>query len=141
MITIKNAESYLKDQIGENTNDIEKVWGIFKAFCKEQVVGEEEKEILFQCGISNFTGEELFYFDFLRQFTIYEEDEYSHMEQLHCEFLFKPTDELRRLEIGEWSMDYDDNIDDFLNHIENLHEFKIPLSLKPIKSEIYQEEI
>ncbi|MED4455003.1 hypothetical protein [Metabacillus fastidiosus] len=107
MITIKDAESYLKDQIGEDTNDIEKVWDIFKAFCKEEVMGEEEKEILFQCGIFDFTGEELFYFDFLRQFTVYEEDEYSHMEQLHCEFLFKPTDELRRLEIGEWSMDYD----------------------------------
>ena len=68
------------------------------------------------------------------------EDEYSRMEQLHCEFLFKPTDELRRLEIGEWSMDYDD-IDDFFNEIENLKEFKIPLSLEPIKIEIYQEEI
>ena len=37
-------------------------------------------------------------------------------------------------------MDYDD-IDDFLNHIENLQEFKISLNLKPIKSEIYQEEV
>ena len=62
------------------------------------------------------------------------------MEQLHCEFLFKLTDELSKLEIGEWSMDYND-IDDFLNHIENLQEFKIPLNLKPIKSEIYQEEV
>lgn len=66
-----------------------------------------------------FTGEELFHFGFVRQFTVYEENEYSHMEQLHCEFLFKPTDELRSLEVSEWSMDYDD-IDDFLNHIENL---------------------
>lgn len=62
------------------------------------------------------------------------------MEQLHCEFLFKPTVELRKLEVEEWSMDYDD-IDGFLNHIENLQEFKIPLNLKPIKSEIYQEEV
>ena len=45
----------------------------------------------------DFTGEELFHFNFVRQFTVYEEDEYSHMEQLHCGFLFKPTDELRRL--------------------------------------------
>lgn len=62
------------------------------------------------------------------------------MEQLHCEFLFKPTDELRNFETSEWSMDYDD-IDDFLNHIETLQEFKTLLVLKPIKSEIYQEEI
>jgi len=34
-------------------------------------------------------------------------------------------------------MDYDE----FLNHIENLQEFKIPLNLKPIKSEIFREEV
>ncbi|MED4224421.1 hypothetical protein [Neobacillus cucumis] len=62
------------------------------------------------------------------------------MEQLHCEFLFKPTDELSKLETVEWSMDYED-LDDFLNHIENLQEFKIPLNSKPIKLDIYQEEV
>jgi hypothetical protein len=86
-----------------------------------------------------FRGEELFHLDFVRQFTVYKGDEYSRMEQLHCEFLFKPTDELSKLEIGEWSMDYED-VDDFFSHIENLQEFKIPLNLMPIKSEIYQEE-
>lgn len=140
MITVKNVESYLKDKIGEDADDIKKVWETFKDFCKEPVEGEEDKEILFECGVYDFTGEELFHFDFVRQFTVYEEDEYSHMEQLYCEFLFKPTDELRSLEVSEWSMDYDD-IDDFLNYIENLQEFKIPLNLKPIKSEIFQEEV
>lgn len=140
MITVKDAESYLKDKIGEDADDIKKVWETFKDFCKEPVEGEEDKEILFESGVYDFTGEELFHFDFVRQFTVYEEDEYSHMEQLHCKFLFKKTDELRSLEVSEWSMDYDD-IDDFLNHIENLQEFKIPLNLKPIKSEIYQEEV
>ncbi|NHC43209.1 hypothetical protein G6549_25310 [Bacillus sp. MM2020_1] len=140
MITVNNAKSYLKEKIGEDVNDIKKVWETFKDFCKEPVEGEEDKEILFQCGVYDFTGEELFHFDFVRQFTVYEEDEYSHMEQLHCEFLFKPTDELRNFETSEWSMDYDD-IDDFLNHIVTLQEFKTPLELMPIKSEIYQEEI
>ena len=140
MITVKNVESYLKNKIGEDTDEIKKVWETFKAFCKETVEGEEDKEILFQCGVYDFTGEDLFHFDFVRQFTVYEEDEYSHMVQLHCEFLFKPTDELSKLEVAEWSMDYDD-IDDFLNHIENLQEFKITLNLKPIKSEIYQEGV
>lgn len=140
MITVKNAESYFKDKIGEDANDINIVWETFKNFCKEPVEGEDDKEILFQCGVYDFTGEELFHFDFVRQFAVYEEDDYSHMEQLHCEFLFKPTVELRNLEVEEWSMDYED-IDDFFNHIENLQEFKIPLNLKPIKSEIYQEEV
>ena len=59
------------------------------------VEGEEETALLFQCGVYDFTGEELFYFDFVRQFTI-EEDGY--MEQLHCEFVFEPIEELRKLE-------------------------------------------
>lgn len=140
MVTVKNAESYLKEKIGEDADDIKKVWETFKDFCKEPVEGEEDKEILFHCGVYDFTGEELFHFDFVRQFTVYEEDEYSHMEHLHCEWLFKPIDELRKLEVSEWSMDYDD-IEDFFNHIEKLQEFKIPLNLKPIISEIYQEEV
>ncbi|MEH6945688.1 hypothetical protein V7068_01250 [Bacillus sp. JJ634] len=65
---------------------------------------------MLKCGVYDFTGEELFHFDFVRQFTVYEQDEYSHMEQLHCEFLFKPTDELSKLEVEEWSMDCDDII-------------------------------
>ena len=140
MIEVKNAESYIKDKIGVDSNDIKKVWETFKDFCKVPVEGEEEREILFQCGVYDFTGEELFYFDFVRQFSIYNEDEYSHMEQLHCGFFFKPTVELSNFVIVEWSMDYDE-IDDFFNHIENLQEFKIPSNLKPIKSEIYQEEV
>ena len=140
MITVKYAESYLKNKIGEDVDDIKKGWETFKEFCKEPVEGEEDKEILFECGVFDFTGEELFHFDLVRQFTVYEEDEYSHMEQLHCEFLFKQTDELRKLEISEWSMDYDD-IDDFFNHIENLQEFKILLNFNPIKLEIYKEEV
>lgn len=100
---------------------------------------EEDKEILFQCGVYDFTGEELFHLDFVRQFTVYEEDEYSLMKQLHCEFLFRPTDELSKLESEEWSMDYNE-VDDFFNQIEDLQEFKIPSNLKPIKLEIYQEE-
>jgi len=140
MISFKQAESYFKDRIGEDTNDIKKVWETFKNFCQEPVEGEEEKEILVQCGVYDFTGEELFHFDFVRQFTVYDEDEYSHMEQLHCEFLFNPTAELSNIVIEEWSMDFVD-LDDFFQHVENLQEFKFPLNLKAIRLEIYQEEI
>lgn len=109
-----------------------------KLFVK--IEGEEDKEILFQCGVYDYSGEDLFHFDFVRQFTIYEEDNYSQMEQLHCECLIEPIDELKKFEVSEWSMDYD-NIEDFFNHLENLQEFKIPLTFKPIKLEIYQEKI
>ena len=81
--------------IGENTYDIKKVWETFKSFCKGDVEGEEDKEILFECGISDFFGEELFFYNFVRQFSIYTDDQYSHIEQFRCDYLFEPTDELR----------------------------------------------
>ncbi|MDN4494712.1 hypothetical protein [Ureibacillus aquaedulcis] len=140
MLTVRNAESYLRNLISEDTDDLEKAWETFKAFCRETVEGEEEKEILFQCGVYEDSGEELFHFDFVRQFTIYEEENHSHMEQLHCHCLLEPTDDLRKMERAEWSMDYED-IDDFFERIEKLQEFKIPLNSKPIKLEIYQEKI
>ncbi|MFP3918206.1 hypothetical protein U5N28_10380, partial [Lysinibacillus telephonicus] len=99
MITVRNAESYLRNLISKDTDDIKNVWETFKAFCKEQVEGEEEKEILFQCGVYDFTGEKLFHFDFVRQFTIYEENNYSHIEQLYCKCLLKPTDDLKKFKV------------------------------------------
>lgn len=70
MIKVSNAENYLKDKIGENSNEITKVWEVFKTFGKEQVKDEEETTLLFQCGVYDFTGEKLFYYDFVRQFTM-----------------------------------------------------------------------
>ncbi len=140
MLTVRNVESYLKNLISEDTVDMNDMWETFKVFCREPVEGEEEKEILFQCGIYDYTGEDLFYFDFVRQFSIYKEDNHPHIEQLHCECVFEPTADLKKLEVSEWSMDYNE-IEGFFAHIENLQEFKIPLNSKPIKLKIYQEEI
>ena len=56
MITIADAENHLKNRIGEITNDVQKIWEEFKSFAKEVVVGEEEKAILFQCRVYDFTG-------------------------------------------------------------------------------------
>ncbi|RHW31395.1 hypothetical protein D1B33_17970 [Lysinibacillus yapensis] len=140
MLTVRNAESYLRNLISEDSDDINNVWETFKAFCRETVEGEENKEILFQCGVYDYNGENLFHFEFVRQFTIYEENNYSHIEQLHCGCLFEPTDELKNLEVSEWSMDYDD-LEDYFNHIESLQEFKIPLNSKPIRIEIVQGSI
>ncbi len=138
LLKISNAESYLKDKIGENSNDVARVWEVFKSFAKEQVIDEEETAILFQCGVYDFTGEELFYYDFVRQFTNGEDEP---MEQLHCEFVFKPTNELKKLKTTEWYFDTDGDINDFFTNIGNLEEFKIPLKSTPIQLSIYQEEI
>jgi hypothetical protein len=137
MITIANAETHLKQRIGNNTNNLITVWETFKLFAKEDVKGEEEKAILFQCGIYDFTGETLFYYDFVRQFT---DDEDGHIQQLHCEFVFEPIKDLKKLEASEWYFDTDGEIEDFFNEIEALEEFKIPLNYKPLSLNLYQEE-
>lgn len=141
MISVKEVESYLKNKISENTKDMTKVWEVFKAFGREPVEGEDEIALLFQCGINDFTGEELFYYDFVRQFSIYEGEEYSHMEQLHCEFVFEPTEELRKLDTSLMYFDYEGGVEDFYSEVENLEEFRIPLIYQPLRLEIYQEEV
>ncbi|WP_078410749.1 hypothetical protein [Priestia abyssalis] len=141
MIKLGDTENYLKNKIAENSSDITKVWEAFKSFGREHVEGEEEIALLFQCGVYDFTGEELFYFHFVRQFTIYDDEEYSHMEQLHCEFVFEPTDDLRELETSQWYFENDGDVEDFFIEIENIEEFKVPMKRKPIRLSVYQEEV
>ncbi len=138
MITIANAEKHLKKMIGDETNDLLNIWQKFKSFAQEVVEGEEEKAILFQCGTYNFTGEKLFYYDFVRQFA---DEEDGHIQQLHCEFVFEPIKELKILKATKWYFDTDGEIEEFFNKIENLKQFKIPLNHTSLKFNVYQEEV
>ncbi|KXH86076.1 hypothetical protein [Sporosarcina sp. HYO08] len=138
MIKGNEVESFLENRIGRNTNDLAKVWEVFKSFGKEQIDGGEETALLFQCGVYDFTGEELFCFDFVRQFTIEEE---GHLVQLHCEFVFEPAEELSKLETSLMYFDYEGDVKDFYSEVESLGEFKIPLKYKPLRLNIYTEEI
>ncbi|WP_169089553.1 hypothetical protein [Paenibacillus sp. PL91] len=82
MINVKEAENQFKAMLGDiNADEVLNVWNTFKTFAKIDVECAESS-LLFQCGVYNFTGTELFYFEFVRQFTIEEEGEYSLMEQL-----------------------------------------------------------
>ena len=84
----------------------------------------EETALLFQCGVYDFTGEELFYCDVVRQFAIEEE---GHLEQLHCEFVLELTKELRKLETSLMYFDYEGDVEVFYSEVESLEEFKIPI--------------
>lgn len=136
MITIANAEKQLASRVGEVNKDVQYVWDVFKEFAKEEVKGEEEKTILFQCGVYNFTGEKLFYFDFVRQFI----DKGGDIQQLHCEFVFEPIKELKKLEASKWYFESEGEIEDFFDELENLPEFTIPLGYTPLELSIYQEQ-
>ena len=63
------------------------------------------------------------------------------MEQLHCEFVFEPTKELKKLKVENWYFDYEGNIEDFYKKIENIKGFKIPLTHKVLRLDVYQEAI
>ena len=140
MITVKNAKAYFETTLDFENDKVATIWEKFKVFCREDIQGEEEKEILFECGIFKFTGEKMLHFNFVRQFTKYEDDEYGGMEQLHCEFLFEYTKEVKRLKATEWSMDYE-SLDEFFAAVEDLKAFQKVLQLTPIKRELYQEEV
>ncbi|MEK4762252.1 hypothetical protein MHH85_18470 [Viridibacillus sp. FSL E2-0187] len=137
MITVKNAEQYLKNKIAGIPSNPATVWEIFKEFGRNPVEGEEEIALLFECGTYNFTGENLFYLDFVRQFATEDNDE---MEQLHCEFTFKPTFDLENLQFHEFYFDVEGDVEDFYRNIESLQEFQIPISMTPLNLNIFQEE-
>ncbi|MBM6616535.1 hypothetical protein [Bacillus suaedaesalsae] len=137
MLTVRNAENYLKHQM-KNTKDVKQVWVEFKRFAQMPIEDEDDVEVLFQCGLKEDT---FFCLEFVRQFTVYEGDEYSHMEQLHCEFTFEPMEELQDLQATEWYFETEEGIEEYFDNIESLEEFKATLNYTPLQLKIYQEEI
>lgn len=142
MININETEQHLKAMLKDvNADDVMNVWNTFKSFAKVDV-DCAESSLLFQCGVYNFTGTELFYFDFVRQFILEVDGEYSHMEQLHCEFIYTQVEVLRSLKKSLWTYDTENNLELFFDKVEALNEFSIPIQeYCPFELEVYQEEI
>ena len=114
------------------------ILGVFKEFSKIEVDCSHDN-FLFQCGVFNFTGEDLFYWDIVRQFMIDKDHDYDHIEQLHFEIKFEPYKELEDFMIIEWSSD---DKDKYFDKIGNLTEFRLPLEkYKPKSVNIYQEQV
>lgn len=155
VVKLRDVESYFKksleDELGKDFSDITKFWEVFKVFSKEEV-GDEGREVesglLYECGFSDLTGfslgKERFYVNFVRQFSVYEDNgEYSHMEQLISHFVFEPTDEISKLEHDALWYFFDEggDLEDYFTEVENHESFKVALKNKPIQYEIYQTEI
>lgn len=120
--------------------DLNIAWRAFKKFVAEPVECADDG-ILFQTGCYDFTGERLFYFEFVRQFSVTDEDgEYEHMEQLHLEFTCTPTPELMTLETNLWAYDFPSK-EEYFNNVESLKEFKKGLDIVAWNCEIYQEMV
>lgn len=115
-------------------------WKVLKEFNNIKVECADDA-LLFQCGVYDFTGEDLFHFEYVRQFIFETDDEYDHMEQLSLIFYFKPNSELTDLKTDLWTYACN-TIDDFFSRVEEMEHFKTPLEkYVPFQCEIIQEEV
>ena len=142
---VSQAQSRLKDLLGkagfDNGNpDPKLAWQVYKQFARERVSCADD-DLLFQAGSYRFTGEDLFYFDFVRQFTIEDQDgNYDHMEQLHIEFTRQPDQLLKKIKIDLWADDIDHS-GSFFSTVESMSEFQLAISYPDWKCNIYQEQV
>jgi len=122
--------------------DPELAWNVFKEFFLKTEVECTEDALLFECGTYDFTGEDLFYLVFVRQFSLNDhEEEYDHTEQFHFIIYYKACEELEKLKISKWSFDCN-SFDEYFQYIESLEAFKVPLEkYVPINSTINHEII
>ena len=132
-IILQNAEINLS-----KPSPIE-VWQVFKRFAQIPFNCPEE-DLLFQYGTFNFTEKNLFYCDFVRQFTFEVDGEYDHMEQLHCELTCQPTQKLKYLEGNLWADEFN-SLQEFFQKIENEKFFQEIASYSEWIIKVYQEKV
>jgi len=145
MKNIKKSDKILnrlikKDQISNNEFDMQKLWDIMKQFMNIEFNCKSDA-LLFQCGVYNLTGEELFHFDFTRQFIMYKKNEYDHMKQLSLTVYFENNESLNNLKTHKWSFDFE-SLESFYNSVESLPEFIIPMiHNKPISFRVLLDTV
>ena len=97
---------FLKNNISVN-NTIDEIINIFEEMCKTPI---EQDLLLNEYGVYDFTGEDLFYYDLVRQYPDGEDEYY----QLRVSVVFSPDEENRGLEDTLWS---DDTSENFFHYI------------------------
>ena len=105
---VNNMEllEYLKNNIS-TSNSLDEIINIFEEMCKTPI---EEDLLLNEYGVYDFTGEDLFYYDLVRQYPDGEDEYY----QLRVSIMFFPDEENRYLEDTLWSDDTDENFFDYI---------------------------
>ena len=95
---------YLKDHISVN-NTVDEIIDVFEQMCKTPI---EEDILLLEYGVYDFTGEDLFYFDLVRQYPDGDGEYY----QLRVSLAYAVDKENANLEDNLWSDDTDENFFD-----------------------------
>jgi len=104
---------YLKDNITTD-NTIDEIINVFEEMCKTPI---EEDLLLNEYGVYDWTGEDMFYYDLVRQYPDGEDEYY----QLRVSIMFSPDEENRYLEDTLWSDDTDENFFDYIRKSEGYH--------------------
>lgn len=143
----EDSEQVLRNMLVQNGLDFSNpdpllAWEIFKQFVQLPISQPGVTEgVLFQCGVFDFTGQDLFYLDFVRQYEFSDEDgEYDHMEQVHCELNALPTSELELINTNLWAEDCD-SLQDFCTQVESMNEFQVAVQHRPYTLEVSHEEV
>lgn len=98
---------FLKSNISDNST-FNEVISTFKEMCETPI---EDDLLLLEYGVYDFTGDDLFYFDLVRQYSDGEGEYY----QLRVSLVYEPDNENRQLNDTMWSDDTDKDFFDFIS--------------------------
>lgn len=98
---------FLNDNIS-TSNTVDEIIDVFEEICKTPI---EDDLLLLEYGVYNFTGENLFYFDLVRQYP----DGEGEYFQLRVSLMFAPDKENAKLQDTLWSNDTDENFFDYIS--------------------------
>lgn len=143
-INSSKAEGYFREMLNKAGFSFAKpdpylAWNVFKDFSKVKFECSDDA-LLFQCGVYNSDNEKSFQWGFVRQFSFNKRGDYDHMEQMDFSVYFNPDAELEKVETNLWTYDCT-SWEDFFQNVEQMNEFIVPHSLKPIKAEMFQSEV
>jgi hypothetical protein len=147
-VQISAAEARLRHRLIESGVDPDNptflaTWKVFTQFARE-AVNTASDGLLFESGIYRFTGSERFTVHFTRQFEVlYDDGDHDHFEQLRCEFLYEPTEELRALgSLILWCFPSEgESIADWCEEAEHTVEFEWARELTPSQATASQEVV
>lgn len=147
-VEISAAEARLRHALAEAGVDPDDptflaAWRVFKQFATEAIHSGSDG-LLFESGVYGFTGPERFTVAFVRQLEVlYEDGDHDHYQQLRCEFLYDPTDEVRTLgSLTLWCFPSDgEPIADWFREVEQTIEFEWATRLTPLEATVSQEAV
>lgn len=116
---------FLKSNISPK-NTIDEIINIFEEMCKTPI---KEDLLLNEYGVCDFTGEDLFFYDLVRQYSDGKDEYY----QLRVSIMFALDEDNRYLEATLWS---DDGDEDFFDYIRNSEGYSYAKDHKPVSIDI-----